>query len=330
MLKRKLGQGLEVSAIGLGCMGMTGAYGTPPDRAAMIALLRSAVDMGVTFFDTAEAYGPFVNETLVGEALAPVRDKVAIATKFGFNIDPVTGARSPGVNSQPEHIRAAVEGSLRRLGVEAIDLLYQHRVDPAVPIEDVAGTAADLIRQGKVRHFGLSEAECRHHPPRPCRAAARRRPERVFAVVSWCGGRGAADAGRTRHRLRALQPARRRLPDRHHRRGNRFEASDFRAMVPRFTPEALAANVALVELLKRVAAEKKATPAQVALAWLLAKKPWIVPIPGTTKLHRLEENLGATAIVMTPDELAAIATAASLIPPVGERLPKAVLDMTGL
>lgn len=330
MLKRKLGQNLEVSAIGLGCMGMTGVYGSSPDRAAMVSLLRSAVDMGVTFFDTAEAYGPFANETLVGEALAPLRDKVVIATKFGFNIDPATGARSPGVNSKPEHIRAAVEGSLKRLGVEAIDLLYQHRVDPAVPIEDVAGTVAGLIRQGKVKHFGLSEASAatirRAHAVQPITAVQseyslwyRGAEAEVLPTLEELGigfvpfsplGAGFLTG--------AIDAA------------TRFEGGDFRAMVPRFAPEALTANAALVDLLKRVAAEKKATPAQVALAWLLARKPWIVPIPGTTKIQRLEENLGATAIAMTPDELAAIEAAASLIPTVGERLPKAALDMTGL
>ena len=294
MQKRTLGRsGLEVSALGLGCMGMSFAYGPPPDRNAMIALLRAAVDRGVTFFDTAEAYGPFTNEELVGEALAPVRDRVVIATKFGFE------ARRPstGWTAGPSTSGEVAEASLQRLKVETIDLFYQHRVDPDVPIEDVAGTVKDLIAQGKVKHFGLSEAGVqtirRAHAVQPVDGAA----ERVLAVVARAGGGGAADARGARHRLRAVQPARQGLPDGQDRRERRRSSrTDFRNIVPRFTPEARKANQALVELLARSRRARSATPAQIALAWLLAQKPWIVPIPGTTKLHRLEENLGAADV----------------------------------
>jgi aryl-alcohol dehydrogenase-like predicted oxidoreductase len=303
MQTRQLGAGgLEVSAIGLGCMGMSMNYGTPPDRQEMIALLRTAVDRGVTFFDTAEVYGPFANEELVGEALAPVRSQVIIATKFGFDIDPVTRQRR-GLNSRPEHIRQAVEASLRRLQVDTIDLLYQHRVDPNVPIEEVAGAVKALIAEGKARYFGLSEVGAqtlrRAHAVHPVAAvqneyslwARDSEPEVLPACaelgigfVPWSPlGQGfltgAVSAGQT------------------------FDASDIRSRFPRFTPEAMAANQPLVALLYRLAAQKGATPAQIALAWLLAQQPFIVPIPGTRKLHRLEENMGAADLVLTPDDL---------------------------
>ena len=306
MQTRQLGAGgLEVSAIGLGCMGMSMNYGTPPDRQEMIALLRTAVDRGVTFFDTAEVYGPFANEELVGEALAPVRSQVIIATKFGFDIDPVTRQRR-GLNSRPEHIRQAVEASLRRLQVDTIDLLYQHRVDPNVPIEEVAGAVKELIAEGKARYFGLSEVGAqtlrRAHAVHPVAAvqneyslwARDSEPEVLPACaelgigfVPWSPlGQGfltgAVSAGQT------------------------FDASDIRSRFPRFTPEAMAANQPLVALLHRLAAQKGATPAQIALAWLLAQQPFIVPIPGTRKLHRLEENMGAADLVLTPDDLRVI------------------------
>jgi aryl-alcohol dehydrogenase-like predicted oxidoreductase len=273
MQRRQLGQsGLEVSALGLGCMGLSANYGAPTDTAAGIALIRAAVDRGVTFFDTAESYGPFTNELLVGEALAPVRDQVVIATKFGHNIDPQTGERH-GRDSSPERIRNVVESSLRRLGTDRIDLLYQHRVDPNVPIEDVAGTVKELIADGKVRYFGLSEA-----------------------------------SASTIRRAYAVQPV-----------AARFESSDIRSRFPRFTTEALKANQPLVDLLNEIASRKQATPAQIALAWLLAQKPWIVPIPGTRKLHRLDENLGAADIELAPDDLREIDTAASKIQVQGPR-----------
>ncbi len=324
------GSGLEVSAIGLGCMGMTGVYGKMPDRAEMVQLLRGAVERGVTFFDTAEAYGPFTNEVLVGEALEPVRSKVVIATKFGFNIDPDTGARLGGVNSKPEHIREVAEAALKRLQVEVIDLFYQHRVDPGVPIEDAAGAVKQLIAEGKVKHFGMSEASAatirRAHAVQPVAAVQseyslwHRDVERDilptleelgigFVPFSPLGAgflTGAMDAKTT------------------------FEAGDFRALVPRFAPDALEANVALVELIKNVAVAKKATPAQVALAWVLAQKPWIVPIPGTSKLHRLEENLQAATLVLSAEDISGMNEAAAKITLKGERLPKAVLEMTGL
>jgi aryl-alcohol dehydrogenase-like predicted oxidoreductase len=331
MRKRKLGNThLEVSAIGLGCMGMSSGYGPPADKQEMIALIRGAVDLGVTFFDTAEAYGPFANETLVGEALAPYRDQVVIATKFGFDIDPKTGERRGGVNSRPEHIKLVAEASLKRLGLDTIDLFYQHRVDPAVPIEDVAGAVKDLIAAGKVKHFGLSEAGAstirRAHAVQPVAALQSeyslwwRGPESDvlptleelgigFVCFSPLGAgflTGKIDANTT------------------------FDSSDFRTVVPRFTPEALKANMALVDLVRAVATRKGATPAQIALAWLLAQKPWIVPIPGTTKLHRLEENLGAAAVELTPGDLRDIDAAAAKITLQGARLPEGALKMTGL
>ncbi|WP_433693740.1 aldo/keto reductase [Paraburkholderia phenoliruptrix] len=331
MQKRKLGNsGLEVSALGLGCMGLSHAYGSAVDKDAGIALIRGAVERGVTFFDTAEAYGPFTNEELVGEALEPFRDDVVIATKFGFDIDLKTGERGSGTNSRPEHIRQVAEASLKRLRVEAIDLFYQHRVDPAVPIEDVAGTVKDLIAEGKVKHFGLSEASVqtiwRAHGVQPVTALQseyslwHREPEAHllptleelgigFVPFSPLGAgflTGKIDASTT------------------------FESTDFRASVPRFAPEARKANLALVELVRAVADKNRCTPAQIALAWLLAKKPWIVPIPGTTKLHRLEENLGAAHVELTTDDLQSISDAVAKIPLQGERLPVAALRMTGL
>jgi aryl-alcohol dehydrogenase-like predicted oxidoreductase len=331
MLKRKLGKsGLEVSAIGLGCMGLNHAYGPGVDKASGIALIRAAVERGVTFFDTAEAYGPFANEDLVGEALAPVRDQVVIATKFGFDIDLQTGARNGGVNSRPGHIKAVAEASLKRLKTDVIDLFYQHRVDPTVPIEDVAGAVRDLIRAGKVRHFGLSEAGAqtirRAHAVQPVAAVQSeyslwwREPEKEILPTLEELGIGFVPfsplgAGFLTGAVNAK---------------TKFESSDFRASVPRFAPDALKANLALVELLRDVANRKGATLAQIALAWLLAQKPWIVPIPGTTKVHRLEENLGAAAIELTAADLAAIKTAAAKIELKGERLPEAALKMTGL
>jgi aryl-alcohol dehydrogenase-like predicted oxidoreductase len=325
MQKRKLGRsGLEVSAIGLGCMGMSFAYGTPPDRREMISLIRTAVERGVTFFDTAEVYGPFTNEELVGEALAPVRAQVVIATKFGMKLG------TNGVDSRPEHIREVVDASLRRLKVETIDLLYQHRVDPAVPIEDVAGTVKGLIREGKARHFGLSEAGAktirRAHAVQPVTALQseyslwwRKPEEEVLPTLEELGigfvpfsplGKGFL-TGKIDEKTT-------------------FEKSDFRNIVPRFTPEARKANQALVELLGDVARRKNATPAQIALAWLLARKPWIVPIPGTTKLARLEENLGAADVELAPDDLRAIDASASRITLEGARYPEELEKRTGL
>ncbi len=329
MQTRTLGQGLQVSALGLGCMGMTGVYGSQVDRSQMINLIRAAVDRGVTLFDTAEAYGPLVNEELVGEALAPVRDRVVIATKFGFDIDPVTGQRGPGVNSKPAHVRAAAEGSLRRLGLDTIDLLYQHRVDPEVPIEDVAGSVKDLISEGKVRHFGMSEAAPstirRAHAVQSVAAVQSeyslwwREPEKELLPTLQELGIGFVPfsplgAGFLSGRI---DPT------------TKFDSSDFRAHVPRFSPDAMKANEAIVELIRWVADRKRATPAQIALAWLLAQKPWIVPIPGTTKLTRLEENLGSVDIELVADELRDIEEAAAKIELQGARLPQAALDMTG-
>lgn len=327
--KRQLGKsGLEVSAIGLGCMGMSFGYGPPMDKSEAIALIRAAVERGVTFFDTAEVYGPYANEELVGEALAPFRGQVVIATKFGFKLDP-TGQRTwIGLDSRPEHIRQVADGCLRRLRVEAIDLFYQHRVDPEVPIEDVAGTVSDLIRQGKVRHFGLSEAGVqtirRAHAVQPVTAVQSeyslwwRRPEaEVLPVLEELGigfvaysplGKGFLTGSIDEHTT--------------------FDKSDFRNIVPRFTAEARKANQALVDLLRAVAARKQATPAQVALAWLLARKPWIVPIPGTRKLERLEENLGAAALELTPEDVGEIEEAASKIPVQGDRYPEELERMT--
>lgn len=320
---------LEVSALGLGCMGMSSGYGPAADRREMIGLIRAAHDRGVTLFDTAEAYGPFANEELLGEALAPIRDEVVIATKFGFDIDLATGARRGGTDSRPEHIKAVVEASLGRLRTDCIDLLYQHRVDPAVPIEDVAGAVGELIAEGKVKHFGLSEAGVRTirraHAVQPLTAVQSeyslfwRGPEAELLPLLEELGIGFVPfsplgAGFLTGKI-----------DEH----TRFDPSDFRNSVPRFAPEARQANRALVELLKAVAERKRATPAQVALAWLLAQKPWIVPIPGTTKRHRLEENLEAVDLELSTDELARIDTLASTITIQGERLPEAALKMTG-
>lgn len=331
MKTRTLGtNGLEVSALGLGCMGMSAAYGPPADRGEMIALIRHAVEMGVTFFDTAEVYGPFTNEILVGEALAPVRDRVVIATKFGFDIDPETGARRGGTNSRPEHIRAVAEASLTRLKTDVIDLLYQHRVDPNVPIEEVAGAVGDLVREGKVRHFGLSEASVatirRAHAVFPVTAVQSefslwwREPQVELLPALEELGIGFVPfsplgAGFLTGRIDATTT---------------FDPTDFRRSVPRFTPEALAANAPLVVLVRRIAAAKGATPAQVALAWVSAQAPWIVPIPGTTKRHRLDENLGAVDLVLDAADLAEMEAALASIPIVGARLPEAVLKMTGL
>ncbi|MGO9773781.1 MAG: aldo/keto reductase [Roseiarcus sp.] len=331
MLKRKLGRsGPEVSAIGLGCMGLSHAYGQPVDRRSGVALIRAAVDRGVTLFDTAEAYGPFTNEELVGEALAPVRDKVVIATKFGFDIDLKTGARSGGVNSRPDHIKAVAEASLKRLKTDVIDLFYQHRVDPNVPIEDVAGAVKDLIREGKVRHFGLSEASAR-----TIRRAHAVQP--VTAVQSeyslwWRGPE--AEILPTLEELGIgfvpFSPLGAGFLTGAMNETTKFDRSDFRASVPRFAPDALKANLALVDLLRDVANRKGATPAQIALAWLLSQRPWIVPIPGTTKLARLDENLGAAAVELSAADLEAIDSAAAKIELKGERLPDAALKMTGL
>jgi aryl-alcohol dehydrogenase-like predicted oxidoreductase len=331
MQKRKLGNSnLEVSAIGLGCMGMSSGYGPAADKQEMIALIRGAVDSGVTFFDTAEAYGPFANERLVGEALAPYRDRVVIATKFGFDIDPNTGERHGGVNSRPEHVKMVAEASLKRLGVEVIDLFYQHRVDPAIPIEDVASAVKDLIKEGKVKHFGLSEAGAatirRAHAVQPVTAVQSeyslwwRGPESEILPTLEELGIGFVcfsplGAGFLTGKIDE---------------NTKFDSSDFRTMVPRFAPEALKANMALVDLVRHVATRKGATPAQIALAWLLAQKPWIVPIPGTTKLHRLQENLGAATIELTAEDLQEIDAAASKITLQGDRLPESALKMTGL
>jgi aryl-alcohol dehydrogenase-like predicted oxidoreductase len=329
MRKRKLGTNLEVSALGLGCMGMSSAYGPPADHGQMIRLIAAAVDRGVTLFDTAEAYGPFENEDLVGEALQPFRGKVVIATKFGFEIDPKTGQRGPGLDSRPQHIRESVEGSLRRLRIEAIDLLYQHRVDPGVPIEDVAGTVKQLIAAGKVKHFGLSEAAPdtirRAHAVQPLTAVQSEYSlwfrEAETAALPTCEELGIGfvpfsplGAGFLTGKIDQTTT---------------FDKSDFRNVVPRFSAEARATNQAIVDLLQSIADRKKATPAQIALAWLLAQKPWIVPIPGTTKLHRLEENLGAADIELTGDELRDIRAAASKIEVQGERLPAPALAMVG-
>jgi len=330
MNKRILGDsGLEVSAIGLGCMSMTGVYGAPTDRQAMIELVRAAVARGVTLFDTAESYGPFVNEELVGEALAPVRQQVVIATKFGFDIDLATGQRRGGLNSRPEHIRAVAEAALKRLKTDVIDLFYQHRVDPNVPIEDVAGAVRDLIQAGKVKHFGLSEPG----------VETVRRAHAVQAIT----------AVQSEYSLWWRGPEIELLPTLEELgigfvpfsplgagfltgtidKTTQFGSGDFRSAVPRFAPEAMDANMALVDLVRDVATRKGATPAQIALAWLLAQKPWIVPIPGTTKLTRLEENLGADAVTFTAEELQQISSAAARIPLEGARLPEAVLAMTG-
>jgi aryl-alcohol dehydrogenase-like predicted oxidoreductase len=329
MQKRKLGNSnLEVSALGLGCMGLSHGYGPAADKQEAISLIRSAVERGVTFFDTAEVYGPFTNEELVGEALAPFRGQVVIATKFGFKFDP--NGKQAGLDSRPEHIKQVVEASLKRLKVEAIDLFYQHRVDPNVPIEDVAGAVKELIQKGKVKHFGLSEAGAktirRAHAVQPVTALQSeyslwtRGPEaEVLPTLEELGigfvpfsplGKGFLTGKVNEH--------------------TRFDKSDIRNIVPRFTPEALKANQALVDLLGKAAERKKATPAQIALAWLLAQKPWIVPIPGTTKLHRLEENLGAANVELTSEDLREIDSAASKITAHGTRYPEHLERMTGL
>jgi aryl-alcohol dehydrogenase-like predicted oxidoreductase len=329
MQRRKLGNSnLEVSAIGLGCMGMSFGYGPPMNKQEAVSLIRTAVERGVTFFDTAEVYGPFTNEELVGEALAPFRGQVVIATKFGWKIDAST-RKSVGLDSRPGHIKEVAEASLKRLGVEALDLFYQHRVDPDVPIEDVAGAVKELIREGKVRHFGLSEAGVqtirRAHAVQPVAALQseyslwwRKPEEEVFPTLEELGigfvpfsplGKGFLTGKIDENTA--------------------FDSSDFRNTVPRFTPEARKANQALVDLLGEIARRKNATPAQLALAWLLAQKPWIVPIPGTTKLHRLEENLGAAAVELTADDLREIDAGASQITVQGARYPEHLEQMTG-
>jgi aryl-alcohol dehydrogenase-like predicted oxidoreductase len=329
MQKRKLGKsGLEVSALGLGCMGMSFSFGPPKDKQEMTSLIRTAVERGVTFFDTAEVYGPFTNEELVGEALAPVRKQVVIATKFGFDLsgsDQRPGAAA--LNSQPQHIKQAVEGSLKRLRTDVIDLLYQHRVDPNVPIEDVAGAVKDLITAGKVKHFGLSEAGVqtirRAHAVQPVTALQSeyslwwREPEaKVMPTLQELGigfvpfsplGRGFLTG---------------KIDE-----STKFDSTDFRNSLPRFTPEARKANQAMVDLLGAIAQRKKATPAQIALAWLLAQEPWIVPIPGTTKLHRLDENIGAVSVELTPEDLREIESAASKITVEGARYPEQMQRM---
>jgi aryl-alcohol dehydrogenase-like predicted oxidoreductase len=330
MQMRKLGNTLEVSAIGLGCMGMTSNYGPPADKRQMIDLMHAAVDRGVNFFDTAEVYGPYSNEELVGEALLPFKGRVVIATKFGFDLSPDPTQPRGGRNSTPQRIRAVAEASLKRLQIDTIDLLYQHRVDPSVPIEDVAGAVKDLIAQGKVRHFGMSEAAAatirRAHAVQPVAAVQSeyslfyRDPEVALLPTLEELGIGFVPfsplgAGFLTGTMNA---------------DTRFDSSDFRSRVPRLAPEALEANMALVDLLQGVASAKGATPAQVALAWLLAKKPWIVPIPGTTKLHRMDENLGALDVTLGVEDVRAIDAQAAKIQVSGDRLPEAVLKMTGL
>jgi aryl-alcohol dehydrogenase-like predicted oxidoreductase len=332
MQKRKLGKSnLEVSVIGLGCMGMSFSYGPPKDKQEMTSLLHAAVERGITFFDTAEVYGPFLNEELVGEALAPFRGQVVIANKFGFDLSgPDNRPGAAGLNSRPEHIKQAVEGSLKRLKVDKIDLLYQHRVDPNVPIEDVAGAVKELIQAGKVMHFGLSEAGAktirRAHAVQPVTALQSeyslwwRKPEaEIIPTIEELGigfvpysplGKGFLTG--------AIKE------------DTTFASNDFRSTLPRFTPDALKANQALIDLLGSIGKKKKATPAQIALAWLLAQKPWIVPIPGTTKLNRLEENIGAAAVELTADDLRDIDSAASKIKVEGARYPERLEKMTGL
>jgi aryl-alcohol dehydrogenase-like predicted oxidoreductase len=329
MKTRKLGK-LEVSAIGLGCMGMTSAYGTPGEKGAMIKLIRDAHERGVTMFDTAEAYGPFLNEELVGEALQPIRDQAVIATKFGFDIDLKSGQRTGGTNSRPEHVKAVAEAALKRLRTDRIDLFYQHRVDPGVPIEDVAGVIKDLIAAGKVNHWGLSEAGVqtirRAHAVQPVAAVQSeyslfwRGPEKDLLPTLEELGIGFVPftplgAGFLTGKIDETTT---------------FDKDDFRNLVPRLSPDARKANMALVEAVKTIAQAKGCTPAQIALAWLLAQKPWIVPIPGTTKLHRLEENLGSVDVELTSEDLRGIAHVLDSFAVRGERLPEAVLKMTGL
>jgi aryl-alcohol dehydrogenase-like predicted oxidoreductase len=327
MQKRELGKsGIEVSALGFGCMGLSYGYGQAIEKDQAISLMRSAVDLGVTFFDTAEVYGPFKNEELVGEALAPVRDQVVIATKFGWEIDQDTGERRHGLNSRPDHIKVVTDAMLKRLRTNRIDLLYQHRVDPDVPIEDVAGTVKDLIQQGKVGHFGLSEASAqtirRAHAVQPVAAVQSeyslwtRDPEAEVLPVCEELGIGFVPwsplgQGFLTGKIDTT---------------TQFDNSDFRSFFPRFTPEARKSNQAFVELLNQIAQRKSATPAQIALAWLLARKPWIVPIPGTTKLHRLQENIGAVNVDLTQDDLNEIENAAAQIKVQGARLPEQILQ----
>ncbi|MGA9073687.1 MAG: aldo/keto reductase [Candidatus Sulfotelmatobacter sp.] len=331
MQKRKLGKSnLEVSALGLGCMGMSFSYGPPADKQEMISLLRTAVERGITFFDTAEVYGPYTNEELLGEALSPLRDRVVIATKFGFKLKPDGSPGFVGPNSRPERIKQVAEDSIKRLKVDAIDLFYQHRVDPNVPIEDVAGAVKELIQEGKVKHFGLSEAGAktirRAHSVQP-----------VTAVQSeyslWTRG-PEAEVLPTLEELGIgfvpYSPLGKGFLTGKINESTTFDSTDFRNTLPRFTPEARKANQALVDLLGTIAQRKKATPAQIALAWLLAQKPWIVPIPGTTKLGRLEENIGAVAIELTSDDLREIESASAKIKVEGERYPEALQRMTGL
>jgi aryl-alcohol dehydrogenase-like predicted oxidoreductase len=329
MKKRKLGKNnLEVSALGLGCMGLSFGYGPAVDKKDGITLIRAAVERGVTFFDTAEVYGPYTNEELVGEALAPFRDQVVIATKFGFKIDPSTGKQA-GLDSRPAHIKEVAEGSLKRLKTDVIDLFYQHRVDPNVPIEDVAGVVKELIQQGKVKHFGLSEAGVqtirRAHNVQPVTALQSeyslwwREPEKE--VISTLEELGIGFV--------PFSPLGKGFLTGKISQNTQFDKSDFRNIVPRFTPENRKANQALVDLLARFAEQKKATPAQIALAWLLAQQPWIVPIPGTTKLHRLEENIGAVNIQLSPDELRELETAAFKIAVQGARYPEELQKMVG-
>lgn len=331
MLKRKLGSsGLEVSAIGLGCMSLVPIYGPTVDRAEGVSLIRAAFDEGVTFFDTAEAYGPFINETIVGEALRPIRDKVVVATKFGFDIDLETGVRRGGVNSRPEHIKAVVEASLKRLGMKTIDLLYQHRVDPAVPIEEVAGTVKELIAQGKVKYFGLSEPAAetirRAHAVQPVTAVQSeyslwwREPEQSILPTLEELGIGFVPfsplgAGFLTGTIDAK---------------TQFDSTDFRTRVPRFEAQALSVSMALVDMVRNMAQRKQATPAQVALAWLLAQKPWIVPIPGTSKMHRMKENLGAVNVALTAADLQQMDAEWSKLELPGARLPEAILKMARL
>ncbi|MGE5283491.1 MAG: aldo/keto reductase [Actinomycetota bacterium] len=334
MQKRKLGKsGLEVSAIGLGCMGMSFSYGPPADKQEMMSLLRKSVERGVTFFDTAEVYGPFTNEELVGEALSPLRDQVVIATKFGFNLSPKSDPRgmqgSPALDSRPEHIRQVAEASLKRLRIDAIDLFYQHRVDPDVPIEDVAGAVKDLMKEGKVKHFGLSEAGVktirRAHAVQPVTALQSeyslwwRRPEKEVLPTLEELGIGFVP----------YSPLGKGFLTGKINENTAFDSTDFRTTLPRFTPEARKANQALVDLLGKIAERKNSTPAQIALAWLLAQKPWIVPIPGTTKLHRLDENIGAVAVELTSDDLREIDDAAAQIPVQGARYPEKLEKLTG-